>query len=316
MTPGKAFLTSHEIRPLALRSDLWGAWLIAHAWGVIGLALAGFALWPNPLSFALAVMIIGSRQLGLAILMHDAAHRALFANGRLNDMAGRWLCGFPILAEMDAYRHYHLTHHRFTQTERDPDLVLSKPFPTTRASLIRKFTRDLTGQTGIKELSRQIARAFRLAFDDDAIAAATRSAQSFKGQGLAAPLAANAVIFAAMWAAGAWWWWFAFWLLPLLTWFQFVLRLRNIAEHGATEFSDNPLRNVRTTLAGPIARLFVAPYWVNYHLEHHLVMHVPCYRLPGLHRLLLAKGLGEQMRIARGYGQVLREVGWLNRQPA
>lgn len=315
MTPGKDYLSSDEIRALARRSDLAGALLVLHAWAVIAGAVALFAAWPNPLTFVAAVMLIGSRQLGLAILLHDAAHRALFATGALNEFAGRWLCGNPIPADMEAYRHYHLTHHRFTQTDRDPDLVLSRPFPTTRASLVRKFIRDLTGQTGVKELSRQIVRAFRLAFDEDAIEAATRSAQSFKGQGLAMPLLANAVIFATMWAVGAWWWWFAFWLLPLVTWFQFVLRLRNIAEHGAVEFSQDPFRNVRTTLAGPFARAFVAPYWVNYHLEHHMVMHVPCFRLPAMHRLMLAKGLGARMRVSDGYGAVLREVGWLNRQP-
>jgi fatty acid desaturase len=32
------------------------------------------AVWPNPFTFVLAVAIIGSRQLGIAILMHDGAH--------------------------------------------------------------------------------------------------------------------------------------------------------------------------------------------------------------------------------------------------
>ena len=38
---------------------------------------AMFVIWPNPLTYILAVMLIGARQLGLAILMHDAAHGAL-----------------------------------------------------------------------------------------------------------------------------------------------------------------------------------------------------------------------------------------------
>ncbi|MGB1202714.1 MAG: hypothetical protein ACPG75_04045, partial [Alloalcanivorax venustensis] len=58
-----------------------------------------------------------------------------------------------ILAELASYRHYHLTHHRYTQTDKDPDLVLSEKFPTSRASLQRKFIRDLTGQTGYRQLA-------------------------------------------------------------------------------------------------------------------------------------------------------------------
>ena len=110
MTPGKAFLTPEEIRPLAARSDLWGWLMILHCWGVIAAALALFALWPNPLTFLLAVVLIGSRQLGLAILMHEAAHMGLSPHRGLNDWAGRWLCGAPVGASLADYRAYHLQH--------------------------------------------------------------------------------------------------------------------------------------------------------------------------------------------------------------
>jgi fatty acid desaturase len=288
MTPGKPYLNTEEIRHLAERSDIMGLWLVVHCWGTIALAVAMFALWSNPFTFVLAVMIIGSRQLGLAILMHEAAHNAMFKTRKTNDFVGEWFCGRPILAELRAYRHYHLTHHRFTQTDKDPDLVLSAKFPTSRASLRRKFTRDLTGQTGIKQLIGQIMMSVRLAGDDDAVAAAESDfAQSFKARDLWKSLPVLIAIVIAMGLVGNWWWGVAFWLLPYLTWFQFVLRVRNIAEHGATEQSENPLQNVRTTLAGPLGRLFLAPYWVNFHLEHHMVMHVPCWRLRHMHKLLI-----------------------------
>ena len=48
-----------------------------HCWATILAAGALFVLWPNPFTLILAVMVIGARQLGLAILMHDAAHAAL-----------------------------------------------------------------------------------------------------------------------------------------------------------------------------------------------------------------------------------------------
>jgi len=43
-------------------------------------------------------MVVGSRQVGLAVLMHEAAHNALFKARALNEWAGEWLCGRPILA--------------------------------------------------------------------------------------------------------------------------------------------------------------------------------------------------------------------------
>lgn len=308
MAAGKTYLTSDEIRPLAVRSDLWGAWMVAHCWLVIGAALALFAVWPNVLTFLAAVILIGSRQLGLAILMHEAAHNALFASRRLNEFAGEWLCGRPILADLFEYRTYHLKHHRHTQTEVDPDLKLSRPFPCTRASLRRKLIRDLTGRTGLKQRSQQIMFALKMAGEVEGQPSSQDLAQAFSGPVLGRALVANAVIFAMMWAVGAWWWWFAFWALPLLTWFQLVLRVRNIAEHGAVEFSDDPLRNVRTTRAGPLMRLILAPYWVNYHLEHHLVMHVPARNLPKLHEMMVAKGHAAEMEIGRSYWDVLAKA--------
>ena len=96
------------------------------------------------------------------------------------------------------------------------------------------------------------------------------------------------------------------WLLPLLTWYQLVSRIRNIAEHAVVPDNDDALRNTRTTYAGPLARLLLAPYWVNYHLEHHLLLSLPCWKLPAAHRLLLAKGLRGQMEVQESYLDVLK----------
>ena len=306
----QSFFTTEEIRPLAQRSDLMGFALVAHCWAVIVAAVVLVVWLPNPLTVLLAIMVIGSRQLGLAILMHDAAHNALFKSTWLNQFAGHWLCGRPILADLEAYRRYHLKHHRNTQTENDPDLVLSKPFPTTKASLRRKLMRDITGQTGIKARAQQIAFALQMAGDvENRDFASQKLSQSFNGPGFFVSLALNLAAWALLALMGLWWVWPLLWALPLLTWFQLVLRVRNIAEHGAVEFSSDPLKNVRTTRADPVTGFFLAPYWVNYHLEHHLVMHVPCWNLPKLHALMLAKGHGPDMTVADSYWDVLRVAG-------
>ena len=88
----------------------------------------------------------------------------------------------------------------------------------------------------------------------------------------------EAVLFAIFAAAGAWHLYLLLWLTPLVTWAQLVGRLREVAEHGAVT-NDDPLRTTRTTAAGWLARALVAPYWVNYHLEHHLMVFVPCWKL-------------------------------------
>ena len=81
-------LTAEQVQGLRGKSDLMGALLVLHAWGLIAGSMALFAWWPNTLTFVLAVMMIGTRQPGLAILMHDASHGLLFANRRLNEWVG------------------------------------------------------------------------------------------------------------------------------------------------------------------------------------------------------------------------------------
>ena len=59
---------------------------------------------------------------------------------------------------LQAYRPYHLQHHRYVQQAEDPDLVLSAPFPISPASLRRKMWRDLSGQTFYKQRIQPLAQ--------------------------------------------------------------------------------------------------------------------------------------------------------------
>jgi fatty acid desaturase len=155
----RELLTEGQLRELRERSVARGIWLVAHAWIVVFGSIALVAWWPNPLTFLLAVVLIGSRQLGLAILMHDGAHGCFSKNQKTNLRLSQWFCAYPIFAETRAYRHYHLQHHARTQQDDDPDLILSKSFPITKASYKRKFLRDLTGRTGFEQRKAQLRNA-------------------------------------------------------------------------------------------------------------------------------------------------------------
>ncbi|MES2860565.1 MAG: fatty acid desaturase family protein [Pseudomonadota bacterium] len=288
--------------PFQARSAWKGPLLVAHAWAVIGLAIVA-GVW-QPLLIPICVMVIGTRQLGLAILMHEAAHGALAKNLKLNDFLGHWLCAVPIGASLTAYRPYHLSHHRFAQQAEDPDLVLSAPFPVSGASLRRKMIRDLTGQTFFKQRVLFLFKAFATKRDEDMAEGAVVT-----GRSIAPFLLVNAAVLVGLTLAGVWWAFFALWLLPMATWFPLVTRLRNIAEHACVEDSaTDPFRAARTTHASWWERAFIAPYWVNFHAEHHLFMHVACWNLPRLHRAIGATKPGRRMEVADGYVSVLKQA--------
>ncbi|MEE8508037.1 MAG: fatty acid desaturase, partial [Myxococcota bacterium] len=44
---------------------------------------------------------------------------------------------------------------------------------------------------------------------------------------------------------------------------------------------------------------------VNFHLEHHLLMTVPHYNLPRLHRILAERGVLDEALVTTGYWGVL-----------
>ncbi|MGL6110932.1 MAG: fatty acid desaturase family protein, partial [Rubrivivax sp.] len=257
-------------------------------------------LWP--VTLPLAVMFIGTRQLGLFILMHDGAHGLLHPNRRINDWVAHWLCS----SSLGEYRPYHLQHHRYVQQAEDPDLVLSAPFPISPASLKRKMLRDLSGQTFYKQRVTPLLDEFkgRKAVDAGASPLARQSQELVRGRRF---LIGNALGFALFAIVGYGWVWLLMWLLPMATWLPLVTRIRNIAEHALVgRDQTDPLRQARTTHASFIERALLAPYWVNYHLEHHLFTQVPCWNLPQAHALLLQLGITERMEVQPGYATVLR----------
>jgi fatty acid desaturase len=293
----KDFFTDAEWTLLSARSSWKGLALVAHCWAVIGAAMVMGVLWP--ITIPLAVMIVGTRQLGLRILMHDAAHGALHPNLKVNDWVAEYLC----LGDVNAYRTYHLKHHKFAQQEEDPDLVLSAPFPISRNSLRRKIVRDLTGQTYIKERTGPLRARLRARVPGQPVLPIL--IDEIRRQRRV--LFVNGIAFVVFAATGFWWVWPVLWLLPFMTWYMLVTRLRNIAEHALVAQNEpDPLRHARTTQAGFLERAFIAPYWVNYHCEHHMVMHMPCWSLPRAHEILAQNAVTARMETAPGYWAVLR----------
>jgi fatty acid desaturase len=291
-------ITRDEIRSLTEIRDS-RAWLsILVDWGLVGLSFALVAAFPNPLSIVVAIAVIGSRQLGLAILMHDAAHRALLRNRSRNDWVGNWLCAYPVWNDVLPYRKYHLQHHAKTWTSEDPDLELATPFPISRASFKRKVWRDLSGQTGWKR--------FLAILNRDLGHSRGRVRRDF-GAGLQAlhgVVITNAVLLGLLTLFGH----PALYLLWVVAWFtsySLVMRIRSIAEHAMVPDVTDELRNTRTTLARWWERLLIAPNRVNFHLEHHLLMTVPHYNLPRLHRMLRTRGVLEDACVTDGYRSVL-----------
>ena len=294
-------LSKEELKVIRKKRDWINVVSISLNWLQIIAAMALFFYFPNVLTFLLSVVVIGSRQFALAVLAHDGAHNLLFFNEKINDFASQWFCAFPLFSDNRPYRPYHLAHHRFTESENDPDLSLSAPFPITKASFRRKVIRDLTGQTGF----RRYSIALKSIFSSEADNFAGRIKKiSDKISGF---FISNLVIFSLIAIFSHWSIYFLLWWIPAFTYYSLIVRIRNIAEHSVTP-GDTNLNNTRTTKASLLTRYLLVPHHVNFHLEHHLFTNCPWYNLPKVHEMLKGEPLRDKMCIEESYFSVLRKA--------
>jgi fatty acid desaturase len=255
-----------------LRNGLTMVGLYAQTVGVIVAA----AWISHPVAWIVAFLLMGRAHAQFLSLMHEAAHRLLFSNKRANDFVGGWLLGYPGFTSTAAYRRVHMAHHRQEFGPDEPDVPLYANYPVERASLRRKLIRDATAQTGVKLLRQQL-RGFR-------------SPDPRVRRTLGKILAVQAAMFAAGIAVGMWWLYPLMWLLPYLTVWRVINRLRSIAEHGGMQSGPDRRISTHSVRQHAFARFFLVPYNIGFHLAHHVDAGIPFRSLPAYHRHLRASG--------------------------
>lgn len=295
------FLTSEELKYFTGRSDWRGAWIVLFNWLSIVAIFTVVALWTNPLTILLAILLLGGRQMGLAVLMHEAGHKTLFRSQALNETVGQWLCAFPILGDCDAYGASHREHHRTAGTDADPDLPNYRNYPVSRESFLRKIKRDITGQTGAKLVAALVSGGGR----------SIMMREGEKTNALRQGLLINVALFCALLLAGVPEL-YLLWVVAYLTAYPLIARIRQVAEHGNVPdlYDLDPRLNTRTTIPRWFERPFLCPNGVNYHVEHHLLASVPCHRLAELHQRLRDKGFYDSYEhtLAQGYWDVIKRA--------
>jgi fatty acid desaturase len=283
-------LSKEEIRDLSRIDSVKFTAVAVLEVGLIAVAVWVSETWFNPLTYVLAVLVVGSRINGLGALIHDAAHYRGYANRALNDFVGE-LLALPTSASMAGYRNSHFAHHRELNSDKDPDWqrnvgLAEFEFPAPPASMIMRVLQYLFGlKTGSALFGFHKNKETR-----DVAAAVTRARLFF----FATLLIASIVL-------GFWKLLLLYWIVPLLTVFLALRYIRNVAEHYAVEH-ENVLNESRTVIAPFWELWLIAPWGLNYHLEHHLFPGVPCFRLGELHRLLMTRDPYPKIaHVTRGY---------------
>jgi fatty acid desaturase len=292
-------LTKEELGQLSRLSACLSCFHIGAEWGLI-LGTVYFCEWlRNPLLYLLALPFLAARQHALLILMHDGVHYRLFRNRRLNDWVTETVLAWPCLISARAYRRNHFRHHRYLNTDQDPDWVRKHGdpawvFPKRPGELASLLLRDLSGLGAIAFL-----RLLRTVTSEDT--GANRGI-------IVSRYGFYLVVALALCWTGSLELFLQYWLVPMFIWLILILRVRSIAEHSAIQGRHDAYAQTRTTYITLMERIFVASKNVNYHIEHHFYPSVPFYRLPELHALLLSKPGFHAAHLTHTYWRVLREA--------
>lgn len=262
-----------EVRARLRRIPSWrNAWSVVWLYVQNACIIAVAVAMHHPLVWALAFVLMGRAHAQFASLMHEAAHRLLFSHKRLNDFVGNWLLGYPVITSTPAYRRVHMAHHREEFGPDEPDIPLYANYPITRESLRRKLVRDISGRTGLRLLRAQL-RGFR-------------SPDQRVRRTLWKMTAVQCAIAGVFVLAGHPWLYLFMWVLPYFTLWRVINRLRSIAEHGGLRADSDRRISTHSVTQHWLARFYLVPYNIGFHLAHHVDAGVPFRHLPAYHRML------------------------------
>ncbi len=248
--------------------DAYGAWMLVWSWGpalaALSLARHVHTWW----AFALALLVVTSRQNALFVVAHESFHKNLFRNAALNRFAGSWLAAYPTVIPWISGREGHLKHHRAVGTEADPDRYAYYWHGHERSAVARHW---LAVATGVPFVMKALRIALHLPVP--APRAGIRRDES-SGGGRADHLrlvVTHLVLLGLFSLTFGWMYYFAFWLWPAISLRLLVEEMREFLEHRGG--------HLHVYRAGPLGRFILGPFNFHLHGYHHAVASEPWFRL-------------------------------------
>lgn len=276
---------SPEIGHLAELAPLVFLRAIAFDYLIVVVCMSSYVYFPNPGVWFVCWLIIGARQHGLGILMHDVGHFNFLRDKQKNDFWGNILVTFPLMfISTEAYRKKHRAHHNFVGTQKDPDLVAKQDmkswhFPKTPWQLLLLALQMLSGWGFFLLMRHQIRAKKNL----------TKGEEEPKDHRVLKQKIVYWIVLACLiTAVGGWKIFLLLWLVPILSSLIFFERVRSVAEHFAVE-NEHDFNYTRSVDCNAINKFLFGPHNIHYHIEHHIYPMVPFYNLPKLSTLLRAQ---------------------------
>jgi fatty acid desaturase len=242
------------------------------------------------------VFLVATRQNVLGLLVHDQAH-CLGFKARFGDVITNIIAAYPLLGvTVEGYSKVHLSHHRHFFTDKDPDFLRKSGedwlFPKKSLALVRIFGRDLLG-LNIWALIKG---------KDLDVPVFNRAHPTPKWVRPVLYLIAAFVLT----ATGTWHLFLLYWVLPLVTVFQIIVRWGAMCEHiynmpGASVEESSPIIDRRwwEHLILPDLNFTLHPY-------HHYFPGIPFCNLRKVHEIFKREGLVDEEKVFHSSWQYLK----------
>ena len=170
--------------------DRRNAVTVMSIWLWVAVIIGGSVLIDRWWAYIIAFVLMGPMYARFAIIMHEAAHKLLFTNKRINDWVGTWLVAYPTWTPIGLYRRGHFAHHKEEFGPNEPDIAFYGGYPCDTRTLTRRLVRDAVGISGWKN--------FTPLFRSLKVPAFRRTSLSI--------ITVQLVLWAVLWAATGRWW--------------------------------------------------------------------------------------------------------------
>lgn len=198
--------------------------------------------------------IVGNRQHAMLLLGHDATHKLVSRNRYINYWLGNVLCYAPIGLSWHGYKDFHMRHHKWLGTDKDPELNRKRAAglvqeKATKGYIIKRYILDLFG-LGIKDFKHMVIK------------------RNWGDWAIIIPcwLFILSLGFISIWIP-------IIWFGAMTTGLLATSRLRIWHEHVGA----NHTHKIKPTLW---SQLLFLPHGAAYHHEHHEHPSVPYHKLP------------------------------------
>lgn len=289
----QAILALSGPRPARFARELVQTWLL------IG-GLVALGAWAQNIAVTLlCIVLIGTRQSVLALLLHEQVHR-LGMRSKYADWIINVCAVYPLfVTTVEDYAKVHLSHHAYFFTKNDPDFIRKSgdewTFPKTLGAILTMVARDVTAMNVVRLIRGKTAPN-------------TAEFSRRHPTPLWLRLSFFALLSATLTVTGGWTLFLLYWVVPLLTVAQLLIRWIAVAEHEYNVENGSVLETTPIIELTWWQKIVLPDLNFGYHAYHHLHPGVAFSNLPAVHVIYLGEGLVDEDAIFRGQGAYLKHL--------